>query len=38
MCHPAKTIGASQTQARHRSPMLLGGVVTTVLMLGVPKG
>lgn len=38
MCHPAKSIGASQTQDGHRSPMLLIGVVTTVLMLGVPKG
>lgn len=38
MCHTARSIGASQTQARHRSPMLLIGVVTTVFMLGAPKG
>lgn len=38
MCHTAKSTGASQTQERHRSPMLLIGVITTVFMLGVPKG
>jgi len=37
MCHTAKCTGDSQP-TRHRSPMLLPAVVTTVFILAVPKG